>query len=337
MILALPLVRAVIFILWLVDVVTNFDARQVFKKIKKVTVYVISISFTGFIIYSYFSGFLNKVFTGYFNSQFFDQSMVAISHIPHPLLVQKQTIPHVSAKAFLVADRGDSRILYESHSDQRLASASTTKLMTALVALDLYNLKEVIEIPENCTQVNSTKIWLPQGFKFKVKDLIYSMLIGSAGDSACTLANGKVSYDKFVNLMNRKAFLIGLGNTHFSNPIGLDGLDGENYSTPSDLYKLASAVMNNPILSDAVKTKYYAIEDVDKRYVTRVLSTNQLLWEIPNTLGVKTGTTESAGEVFIYDYADAKKNLIIVVMGSQDRFADTKTLLNWALSSYSWD
>jgi len=337
MILVLPLVRILIFLIWLVDVATNFDVVKLSKRIGKTVTFVLALSFAGFLAFSYYSGYLNKVFTGYFSSRFYPDTMLSSIPRQYPILAQKILIPQVTAKSFFIMDRGNSKVLYEYNSDLRLAPASTTKLMTALVALDIYDLNEIVEVPEFCTTIDSTKIWLPQGFKFKVRDLVYSMLIGSAGDSACVLASGKVPYDKFVNLMNRKAFLIGLGSTHFSNPIGLDGLDGENYSTSKDLYTLSQKVMDNGILSEIVKTKEYTFVDANNSYSTRVVSTNQLLWDIPNTVGVKTGTTQSAGEVLIYAYLDSQKRLNIVVMGSQDRFSDTKKLLNWALNSYSWE
>jgi serine-type D-Ala-D-Ala carboxypeptidase (penicillin-binding protein 5/6) len=200
----------------------------------------------------------------------------------------------------------------------------------------LYKSTDVVKVPKICTLFNSTKAGLPEGALFSVKDLVYSMLIGSAGDSACTLATGKVSYEEFVAMMNRKASLTGLSDTHFSNPIGLDDLDGQNYSTAWDLYKLSTFAVDNPVISDAVKTKSYTVNGVLGRFAANIYTTNQLLLEIPNTLGIKTGTTQGAGEVFIYEYADDKKELVIVVMGSQDRFTDTRNLLHWAEKSYSW-
>ncbi len=336
MILALPLIRLAIFFIWVVDVLTNFNAVKISKRLGKAAIIFLSVSFAGFLTYSYFSGYLNKIAVGLLIPEVNLNSGIFPTSRP-PVLVHKQPLPPVTARSFVVVNLNEGNILSSFNSGLRLASASTTKLVTALVALDLYNLDEVIKVPESCTVIDSTKIWLPQKYKFKVKDLIYTMLIGSAGDSACVLANGKVPYDRFVNLMNRKAFIIGLGDTHFSNPIGLDGIDGNNYSTATDLYKLAVEAMKNKTIAEAVKSKDYQISDTENKYATRVLSTNQLLWEIPNTIGVKTGTTESAGEVFIYDYATTKVNLMIVVMGSKDRFADTKALLNWALSSYTWN
>jgi D-alanyl-D-alanine carboxypeptidase (penicillin-binding protein 5/6) len=242
----------------------------------------------------------------------------------------------VTSKSYLVADIKNSKILYEHNSNQKLPPASTAKLMTALIALDIYQLGDVLEVPEPCTTIDSTKVFLPAKSRFSVKDLIYSMLIGSAGDSACVLSLDKLPYENFVSLMNRKASLIGLLNTHFSNPIGLDDDTGQNFSTVQDLFTPAKSVMQNPIISDAVKTRAYELKSQGGPFDINVYSTNKLLSEIPNTLGIKTGTTESAGEVFIYNYADKEKNLIVIVMGSTDRLSDTKKLLAWALNSYSW-
>ena len=322
--------------LWLVDILTNRFLLKIYKKSLKFSAAVISILFFVFLVYSYKTESVAKVADGYFSGFFEHTQIHQTLEKEFPVLLGNSSPPFVTAKSFLVADKSNSKILFSKNGTQKQPPASTAKLMTALVALDIYDLSEIVEVPEVCTKIDSTKAWLPVKTRYSVKDLIYSMLIGSAGDSACVLSTAKLPYENFVSLMNRKAALIGLANTHFSNPIGLDDADGQNYSTVEDLYVLSKAVMENSIVSDAVKTERYELKSEDKSFINTIYSTNQLLYEIPNTLGVKTGTTESAGEVFVYDYADEEKDLIIVVMGSQDRFTDTKNLLYWALNSYSW-
>ena len=332
--LMLLITRISIFILWLVDIATNTKKIYLVKKLIKISTIVISILFISFLIYSFKSQDLAKIADGYF-ADVFKFTPIQFQAREYPVLLNSGNLPYITAKSYLIVDVKNSKILYEHNSSQKLPPASTAKLLTALVTLDIYKMDEVLEVPEVCTKIDSTKAFLPAKERFSVKDLIYSMLIGSAGDSACVLALGKLPYENFVSLMNRKASLIGLGNSHFSNPIGLDD-EGQNFSTVWDLFTLGKAVMQDPIISDAVKNKSYEIKSQDGKFFSTLFSTNKLLTEIPNTLGIKTGTTESAGEVFIYDYADKEKNLIIIVMGSTDRFSDTRALLSWALRSYSW-
>lgn len=333
---SLSIINIVVSLIWLVDILTSRRFLKNYIKALRVLCILISVFFSFFLVRSYITKSFAKIADGYFGGLFQYNPVQQVVKKEFPFLSGNSSPPVVTAKSYLVADKGSSKILSSYNGTQKQPPASTAKLMTALVALDIYSLDELIEVPEVCTKIDSTKAWLPEGKIFRVKDLIYSMLIGSAGDSACVLSLSKLPYDNFVSLMNRKSSLIGLFNTHFSNPIGLDDAEGQNYSTVADLYTLAKVVMQNSVISDAVKTRSYNLISSDSSFSTSVFSTNQLLYEIPNTLGVKTGTTESAGEVFVYDYADGDKDLIIVVMGSKDRFSDTKKLLNWVLASYSW-
>ncbi len=253
-----------------------------------------------------------------------------------PLKRPDGTKPQISAIAAVVYDVKSGKVLYSKNADEKLAPASTTKLMTALVALDTYDLNEKIKIPADCTEIDSTKAWIPAGDEIKVRDALYAMLIGSAGDVACTLASVKIPYNLFIEKMNNKAGDINMYSSHFVNPIGLDGFKGSHYSTANDLYKLAAFAISNETVRNIVSTKEYTIKSLNSAFSTTVYNTNSLLWQIPQSIGIKTGTTAGAGEVLIYGWRDDKKELIVVVMGSFDRFYDTRALLNWTLSNYVW-
>ena len=224
--------------------------------------------------------------------------------------------------------------MYDFNTEEKLAPASTTKLMTAVIALDIYSLDEIITVSGMCTNVEGQKAGLYAGMKISVKDLVNILLINSSGDAACVLSGGATSYIDFVNLMNLKAQKIDMKDTHFTNSIGLDGENGSHYSTAADLYKLAGYAIKNKTIKDIVKTKEYSLKDSSGNFEIRVFNTNKLLWEVPETVGIKTGTTQGAGEVLIYEYKLDEKDLIIIVMRSIDRFSDTKALLNWTLESY---
>lgn len=280
----------------------------------------------------YSDTFLHNIYTPFKNSGVLGASVVI------PSLVRELPVPQISSSVALVVDKHTDTLLYSLHTDQTLASASTTKLMTALISLDLYSLKEDLIVPEFCTAVDGSKVGLVANASYNVLDLVNALLIQSGADAACVLSNSKVTYYGFVELMNKKALEIGMKNTSFTNPIGLDGVNGSHYSTASDLYTLTKIAMLDPIISNIVATKEYKITSSDKSSSINLLNTNKLLWEIPNTVGVKTGTTAAAGEVLIYEYKETTKNidLVIIVMNSSDRFSDTKNLLTWVLGSYSF-
>lgn len=251
-----------------------------------------------------------------------------------PYLLKETTPPQISAKAAIAVDVPSNKILFEYNSETQFAPASTTKLMTALVALDVYQPDDVLTVPYFCTLTESQRLGFSAGTKLKVKDLIYALLISSAGDAACTLASSEMPYTQYVELMNNKAKELGLDNTQFTNPIGLDGA---HYSTAYDLYKLARIAMEYDTISTPVGKSEYTFTDTEGNLAFKAYTTNRLLGEIPGTVGVKTGKTQEAGEVLIYEYKKDSKNIMIVVMGSLDRFADTKNLLTWLLKNYSWD
>lgn len=327
------LIRLLIFLLWVIDEITNFDIRKVLKVFGIALLSVVMVGTFGGLYFSIKTQYISNVVSQLLVPDAYETKVKSVD-IGYPKLVKKELPPEISAKAVVIGD--GTKILYEKDSEKRLAPASTAKLVTALVTLDLYKLDDVLEVSKECTEIDSTKASLPAGEKFTVKDLLYTMLIGSAGDAACVLATSKVSYDDFIKRMNAKVLRMGMINTNLSNPIGLDGFNGENYSTASDLYILSVEVMKNPIIKDIVGSKKYNLISQDKKFNTLVYTTNLLLWEISESVGIKTGTTEGAGEVLAFDYVDKEKDLKIIVMGSQDRFADTKKLLGWVLGAYSW-
>lgn len=253
-----------------------------------------------------------------------------------PFLKNNIELSLITAKSYLVVDRKHSKVLAEKDKDLKLASASTTKLMTALVALDIYKPDDVVKISADCAAVESTKAGFPEGSAYKAYDLISAMLIGSVGDAACALAENKIPAEEFIYEMNKKAYTFGMKNTFFTNPIGLDGVDYSHFSTATDLYKLANFSVKNTKLAEIVKTQNFSISSIDGSFTIDLENTNKLLKEIPQSVGIKTGTTVEAKEVLVYEYADSIKDIIIVVMGSDDRFADTKALLSWTQDSYEF-
>lgn len=301
---------------------------------------IISLSFLFFLYFvtntgSLFQGLLSNL---YFRGYVSDKNILGASDTQNlgPISLGKIDKPEISARAAIAVDVLSDKVLFDFNSNDKLAPASTTKLMTALISLDIYSLDDKLKTPAVCVSIESQKAGLYTGMKLSVKDLVYTLLIGSAGDSACVLSLGSTSYDDFVNLMNKKAKKIGMENSNFTNPIGLDGENGSHYSSAADLYKLAKYAVKNDTVRDIISTKEYTFSDTSKNLKFKIFNTNKLLWEIPETVGIKTGTTQDAGEVLIYEYKSGNKDIVIIVMGSGDRFFDTKVILNWVLASYLW-
>jgi D-alanyl-D-alanine carboxypeptidase (penicillin-binding protein 5/6) len=333
---SLAIVHLAMKFLWYLDVVTNISPKIASKLFRYALVFFIVISL-GVFVYSYkyindfFLGFVYTV-NGYPSNNL---AQLKLKPAEYPVVISNVRVPYISAKSVLVVDKSNSKVLFEINPEVSLAPASTTKLMTALIALELYSPDEEVSISTECAAVDSTKAYLSEGSKYKVRDLISAMLVSSAGDAACALGSGKLPTEEFVSLMNSKAKQLGLLNTHFSNAIGLDG-NGSHRSTAVDLYQLSVAAMEYPLIRDAVHLKNYDIRSTDSQYLASVSNTNRLLWEVEGTLGIKTGTTAEAGEVLIYENSDGKKDIVIVVMSSQDRFGDTTKLLDWVNQKYRW-
>jgi D-alanyl-D-alanine carboxypeptidase len=323
-------------VLWWLDVLTNISPK-VASRLFRYSIVVFCLFLTGMFVTTY--RYVNDFFLGAFYTvegyPYSNIAAIKIKPLEYPSVISDVRVPYISARSVLVVDKSNSKVLFEINPELSLAPASTTKLMTALVALELYSPDEEVTVSNVCANVDSTKAYLAQGLKYKVRDLISAMLVSSAGDAACALASNKLTTDEFVSLMNAKAKQLGLVNTHFSNAIGLDG-NGNHRSTAVDLYKLSVAAMEYPLIRDSVHKKDFEIHSTDSRFLSSVFNTNKLLWEVEGTLGIKTGTTAEAGEVLIYENSDGKKDLVIVVMSSQDRFGDTTKLLNWVNQKYRW-
>lgn len=329
---ALFIIEIGVKVVWVIDIITDFSIKTVAKWTKNIIVFILSFAFILFLAFSIKTGYLSKMVESFFISY----DGVGRSNKSFPVLVRVLPFPSVSAKSVIVMEKNKNRLLYEKNSKEEVAPASTVKLMSALVSLDLYKKEDVLKVSKECTEVEGTKAFFPEKSKFRAIDLIYAMLIGSTGDSACVLSTSKVNEKGFVNLMNEKAKSIGMESTLFSNAVGLDNINGGHHSTALDLYRLAVFSVSNPVIEDAVGTKLFILKSENSDFVTSVYNTNRLLWDIPGTAGVKTGTTENAGEVLIYEYKDDLKDIFIVVMGSTDRFGDTKNILEWINSSYTW-
>lgn len=245
------------------------------------------------------------------------------------------TPPEISAKSAIVVSTKKNKVYFKKNENLKLPPASTTKILTALLILNEFNLSESALVPKECTQIESSKIGLLAGESLSVESLLYGTLVASAGDAACTLASYKLPESQFVAKMNLLAQKLNLKNTNFSNAIGLDYDTGVQESSAFDLYLMAKEAMKNGVFRKIVGTKEIMIYSSDNKFSHKVTSTNELLFEVPGTVGIKTGRTQKAKEVLVYAYSYKDDELIIVVMGSDDRFLDAKVLLDYTLKNYA--
>ena len=243
---------------------------------------------------------------------------------PYPF-AQNTPLLNLSAKGAIIIDADSQVVLFSKNPQLRFSMASTTKIMTALTALDYFKSDAILTV--RSAGVGGAVLGLVPGERLTFESLLYAMLLPSANDAAVAIAdNYPGGREAFIKRMNEKARSLHLSNTHFADPTGLD--DDENYTTVEDLARLASYAIKNPDLSKATSTKQKVIASLgsSKRYelnnLNKLLGTN-------GVTGIKTGTTEGAGEVLVTSTVENGHTFIIVVMNSTNRFADTRMLLSF--------
>lgn len=244
------------------------------------------------------------------------------------------SVPFVSARSVIVQDVDSKAILLKVRPDESLMPASTTKLMTALVALDNYSLDSVVTITSEDHAVGHS-MNLQAGETITIKNLLYGLLVESGNDAALALAQFHPGgYDGFISAMNKKADALGLTRTSFRNPSGVESYG--HLTSARDLAVLASYALSNSLVREIVNTKSMVITDTKGSIEHHLVNTNKLLGELEGVQGMKTGWTENAGECLVTYVERGGRGIIIVVLGSRDRFGDTRTLVDWAYSHHTW-
>ena len=235
--------------------------------------------------------------------------------------------PSDSAKSAILIDADTGRILYAKNADSRSLIASTTKIMTAIVVLEHCDLDTVYEIPQQATNIEGSSIYLQAGERLTIRELLYGMMLHSGNDAAVALALAcSDSVAEFVDLMNLKAQQLGLHQTHFENPSGLDG--EAHYSTAADLARMTRFALKNPDFAEIVSTKSIQIGD---RCLT---NHNKLLWSLDGAIGVKTGYTKAAGRILVSAAERNGRRLIAVTISDGNDWADHKALYEYGFAQY---
>jgi len=241
--------------------------------------------------------------------------------------------PEITAQGVFIFDPSSSVELWEKNSHWRFLPASTTKMMTALVTLEHFQLDDILTVPKVVDEGQDIKLF--PGERMTAETLLYGLLVASANDAAQTLAASyPAGKEAFVWKMNQKAEELSLRETHFTNPSGLD--EPEHFSSPFDLAILAKYAMSNPEFRQIVQTQEIILTDIDGKGVHKIGNINQLLSKVDGVIGVKTGWTEEAGECLVAYVERDGREVVVVVLGSRDRFGETEKLINWVFENFQW-
>ncbi len=282
-----------------------------------------------------------------------EDAFVASGFLPfYPARDWNQPEPNLTSKTAFVFDSSRNKILFQKNGifDAR-PIASLTKLMTALVVLDNADLNSNFYVSNQAIATYGEMGNLRADEELSVKSLLAALLIESSNDAAVALAqnigakilnetkNGKNEFSEnsqkiFIQLMNKKASQMKLKNTSFFDP---SGLEAQNQSCAWDIAQMLKTVLSYPVLRDIMQTQETDILSADGRYNHHLTNTNKLL-NLPDVIGGKTGYTEEAGNCMTLaaKTPDNQEMLLIVVMGADDRMAETKTLLEWTKKAYLW-
>lgn len=245
-------------------------------------------------------------------------------------------LPTINSRAYVVIDRKSNTVLVGKNENQKKKMASTTKIMTALIVIENCNLSETVEISKKSASTGGSRLGLKTGDKITVYDLLYGLMMRSGNDSAVALAEHTAgSISSFADLMNQKAVKLGLSNTHFVTPHGLD--EDEHYTTAYELALLSNYAMNNEIFAKIVGTKNYTI--TINGYPKTLTNTNELLGSLNGVYGIKTGFTNGANRCLVTCCKRGEMDLICVVLGADTkkyRTTDSIKLLEYSFSNFKY-
>lgn len=239
----------------------------------------------------------------------------------------------VGGSSYIVIEATSGRILKGSNVTARLPMASTTKAMTAIVALEHADINDEVIVPKCAVGIEGSSIYLKEGEKFTLKELLYGLMLRSGNDSAVAIATHVGgSVEGFVEMMNDKASELGLTNTHFVNPHGLSAKD--HYTSAYDLAMISAYAMNNPVFKEIVSTKAITIKRDDEDETRYFANKNRILYSYEGANGVKTGYTKEAGRCLIASSEREGMQVIAVALNVYDYFNVCAELMDYAHENY---
>lgn len=243
-------------------------------------------------------------------------------------------LPKTNSRRYIVYDRISKSMIIGKNEDIKSAMASTTKIMTTIVILEKADLNETVTVSAKAGGTGGSRLGLKRGDKASVRDLLYGLMLRSGNDAAVALAEHVGGSVKgFAELMNEKAIELGLTNTHFVTPHGLD--DANHYTTALELAKLTDYAMDNETFAKIVGTKSTTIYINNQS--RQINNTNELLGVLNGVVGVKTGFTNNAGRCLVTETKRNDMDIITIVLGAdtkKDRTKDSVNLIEYTFSKY---
>lgn len=238
-----------------------------------------------------------------------------------------------TAKSAVMIDASSGTVLYSKNKDQKLGMASTTKIMTGILAIENGNLNDVYTVSQTGEWVEGSSIYLNPGEKITLETLLYGLLLKSGNDAALAIAIHIAGSEKaFVNMMNDKAAELGLNNTHFANPHGLYAED--HYTTAHELAILASHAMKNPVFAQIVNTVQYKEEPVGERDGRVINNANKLVSLYSEAIGVKPGYTPETGRTLVGAAEKSGIKVITVTLDCSDDWQEHKNMFDYAFKNF---
>lgn len=241
----------------------------------------------------------------------------------------KQSI--TSAQAAVMLEYSTNTVLYSKNAHEKLPMASTTKVMTAIVAIENGNLDDMVTTVDEAYGVEGSSIYLCKNEKISLRDLLYGLMLRSGNDAAVAIAyhiGGDIN--GFVGMMNNKAKQIGAANTNFTNPNGLP--DNNHYTTAYDLGIICSYALKNETFKNIVSSQYYVAESGDVKRT--MMNKNKLLWQYDGAIGIKTGYTTAAGKCLTFAADKNNMTVVGVVLNCVNMFSDSIELMDWCYENY---
>lgn len=253
--------------------------------------------------------------------------------IPGKAYGEPSAPPAADARGAILMDAASGRVLWERDADKRLPMASTTKIMTALVALKYGDIHETVEVKSNTTRIEGSSIWLEAGEKLTLEELLYGLMLRSGNDAAVTIAQEVGGdTDTFIRWMNETAVALGAKDTHFMNPHGL-AAEG-HYTTARDLAVITREALKDPTFREIVACERKVIPWRGHPYDRAMRNKNRLLWELPGCTGVKIGYTKQAGRCLSASAMRNGMELIAVVLDCYTYFDTCAALLEYGFDNY---
>ena len=258
--------------------------------------------------------------------------LVSVATLPFAFAEGKEF--STTAQSAVVMERESKRTLYSVNPNAHLPIASTTKIVTALTAINHANLDDVVEIPQAACGIEGSSIYLRAGEHLTLRELLYGLMLRSGNDAAVAIAlHTAGSIERFAEMMNETAASVGAKDCHFVNPHGLH--DDNHYCSANDLALITCEALNNPSFSEIVSTKTVRIANEGYDYDRVLVNKNKLLSNYEFADGVKTGYTKKAGRCFVGSATRNGMQVVVVVLNCGPMFEETASMLDAAFANYS--